>query len=846
MTDRVTTVRLRAEVADFKREISGAAGSLSDLATKAGGAEKVASTSLGRLAQSAKLQREEWTTVGTALLGVGGATTAIGVAALKTGVSYNSLQQTSRAALRTLTGSAEAANAQMDKLDAFAKTSPFAKDVFIRAQQQMLGFGIESRKVIPYLSAINDAVAATGGSNQDISELTRIFSQVQAASKITAVDLMQFGQRGVDAATLIGSQMGKTGAQIREEISDGTLDAGAALDALAAGMSQRFEGASANVKNTFAGAMDRVKAAWRDLSAELAAPLVGPEGGGLATAGLNALADTMRSFQDAPGWVKGGITAAGGLAGATALAAGTIALGLPRFIEFRQSLDALAQSFPGAAAKIRTFGAALGPLALLFTAVAVAATGYAAAQANARAMAESLAGTLDAQTGAVTRNTNAWVTAELTKSQSFGINNTQSMIDAARELGVSTETVTRAYLGQPDAIREAKAAAQEYLAQQNILNDTSLAHSSLAQRFIQNIDDQSARMEVAAEIAATKAEVDEEAARATDGLATAAAGAATAEDGLAAATDAAVKAAEAHVAKLDQEIARLDQVIESQRRAMGIKLGALEAESRFQAAIDDASAALEKNGATLDLNTEKGRANQAALSALAEAGWDNVEALLAQDPSGRTARDAMSRTREEFIRAATAARIGADEANRLADELGMVPTTVTTMITANAQQAILEAEKAQRAVFGIPTSRHVTISGSLTSEFEAAQRAANPGSLLRRAAGGPIFGPGTSTSDSIPAWLSTGEYVINAASTAKYRPIIEAINAGRYAGGGQVRAQSYMSTSAASQGSGRLPSHITLVDESGGILTRARVVAGEVIAGEMAGVTRAKRARGII
>lgn len=42
-----------------------------------------------------------------------------------------------------------------------------------------------------------------------------------------------------------------------------------------------------------------------------------------------------------------------------------------------------------------------------------------------------------------------------------------------------------------------------------------------------------------------------------------------------------------------------------------------------------------------------------------------------------------------------------------------------------------------------------------------------------------------------------------------------------------------------------LPSHVTLVDEQGGFIARTRVVAGEVLAGEMAGVSRVKRARGV-
>lgn len=42
--------------------------------------------------------------------------------------------------------------------------------------------------------------------------------------------------------------------------------------------------------------------------------------------------------------------------------------------------------------------------------------------------------------------------------------------------------------------------------------------------------------------------------------------------------------------------------------------------------------------------------------------------------------------------------------------------------------------------------------------------------------GGPISGPGTGTSDSVPIMASDGEFVINTASTRKYRPLIEAIN----------------------------------------------------------------------
>ena len=280
MADRNVKVSVRADVSDFKRGMADAERSADRLASSTSKAAEKSKSGLSGLAQSARDNSQAWQTVGGALTVYGTAVAGLATLVGKVGIEYNTLRQRSGAALTTLTGSAEEANAQMDKLDAFATTSPFARDVFIKAQQQMFGFGIEAQKVIPYLDAIQNAVAAAGGSNNDISELSRIFSQISASAKITATDLREFGNRGIDAATIIGSQMGKTGAQIREEITDGTLDAGAALDALAAGMQDRFGGAADNVKNTFLGAVDRVKAAFRDLSSSLMTPLVDPEGGG--------------------------------------------------------------------------------------------------------------------------------------------------------------------------------------------------------------------------------------------------------------------------------------------------------------------------------------------------------------------------------------------------------------------------------------------------------------------------------------------------------------------------------------------------------------------------------------
>lgn len=96
------------------------------------------------------------------------------------------------------------------------------------------------------------------------------------------------------------------------------------------------------------------------------------------------------------------------------------------------------------------------------------------------------------------------------------------------------------------------------------------------------------------------------------------------------------------------------------------------------------------------------------------------------------------------------------------------------------------------------------------------------GPVLHRAGGGPIAGPGTTTSDSIPAMLSNGEFVINAASTKKYRSLLEAINSGHmayFATGGI--AATLAPSPAASVASSERPHFTVNLNGGGGGLTEA-------------------------
>jgi len=596
---------------------------------------------LGKKSQTAAQKTRDLSdaqqTVGRTLVVVGAAMAAIGVAVAKTGIEYNTLQQTSRAALTTLLGSAEAANAQMDKLDEFARTSPFAKDVFIKAQQQMLAFGIESKKVVPYLDAIQNAVAAAGGSNEDLAAITAAMSKIQSSAKITAEDLNVFGNSGVNAAELIGSQMGMTGAQIREEITAGSLDAEKALDALATAMATEFAGASANVKETFAGATDAMKAAWRDFSGELMTPLVDPEGGGALIGLLNWTADMMRAFMDLPGPVKNTTIVLGVVAGAVALVGGTALLAIPKIAAYRAALATMGKT---AQTVSRIVKISAGTIGVAFAVAAAALAIFTAGQADAKARTKEFMDTLDEETGAVTKASRDLVIANLATKNSFLWMESDSAFDAAEKLGLGFDLITDASMGNVDALEKVKLATEgaslssrEAIKIREKLGLTEAEYLTAVKAVRDGVKGQSSSIEEAIRVTKQKASVTDDAADADESAA-----------------DAADNAGDAYATeaeKVEVLYDKLHTLIDTINDSNAVAGDAVSSNANYQAALEDSTAEVDAfiaaNDASvdaLDSNTAAGSSNMEMLFELAEKGQTAAEKQLYLDETTMGAKEA--------------------------------------------------------------------------------------------------------------------------------------------------------------------------------------------------------------
>lgn len=101
---------------------------------------------------------------------------------------------------------------------------------------------------------------------------------------------------------------------------------------------------------------------------------------------------------------------------------------------------------------------------------------------------------------------------------------------------------------------------------------------------------------------------------------------------------------------------------------------------KLEAAYDAAAEALEKNGRTLDITTEKGRANRSALLEIAEAAKKLASDMIAAGEGGEATTAKMAGAREQFIKTAQGMGMSADEAAKYADKLGLIPEDIVTRI----------------------------------------------------------------------------------------------------------------------------------------------------------------------
>lgn len=263
----------------------------------------------------------------------------------------------------------------------------------------------------------------------------------------------------------------------------------------------------------------------------------------------------------------------------------------------------------------------------------------------------------------------------------------------------------------------------------------------------------------------------------------------------------------------DGSVVDIDKFGQSLFNAGLLSLSASDASIAYQDAIDKVTESVNKNGTTLDLNTEAGRANQGAFNGLAQAAITSAEAhakeTLASQGSAAAQKELQAGLKgsyDDLVTAANQLGITGDAADTMARKaLGIPPKIpIDTWVNDHASQTLdgitgkadaLNGKKVTLDIFentwatrynnSINGVNHISNgpggSGGLT-EYT--------GGIVGYATGGIVPGtpPANPTMDNVPAMtqhgtrymIRSGEWIINEPSSRKYNRELAAINAGTF------------------------------------------------------------------
>jgi phage-related minor tail protein len=199
---------------------------------------------------------------------------------------------------------------------------------------------------------------------------------------------------------------------------------------------------------------------------------------------------------------------------------------------------------------------------------------------------------------------------------------------------------------------------------------------------------------------------------------------------------------------------------------------------RFEAAVDSVTESVKTNGKNLDITTAAGRSNQSALDDLARSAVNQATAIYKATGNTDELTKSMDKGRESLVKAAEKMGLTKDKAKTLADTLLGTPKDIQISVDANTGKATEKLESIKKN-YGKGSGFWDNIFGWLTGPKKkdgGFVGFANGGYVKRLAPGGYVSGAGTSRSDSIPAMLSNGEYIINARATSENRELLDRIN----------------------------------------------------------------------
>lgn len=200
---------------------------------------------------------------------------AVGASAVMTGIGIktNAAFETAQRSFTILLGSVDAANKMVTDLKALGLNSPFEFSGLQDAAKTLLGMGFAGNQVIPMMQSLGNAVAALGGNTDQLKGIALAIGQIRAKGKLSAEEMNQLAERGIDAWGILSKQMGKSTAELMQLGQQGKLLSSQVIPALMTGLNERFGGSMKTMSDTFEYTVANIKESVTQQLATITKPL---------------------------------------------------------------------------------------------------------------------------------------------------------------------------------------------------------------------------------------------------------------------------------------------------------------------------------------------------------------------------------------------------------------------------------------------------------------------------------------------------------------------------------------------------------------------------------------------
>lgn len=192
---------------------------------------------------------------------------------LQFGVQFNAQLESTLMSFETLLKSAEEAKLMVKDLQEFAATTPFEFVGVQKSAKTLLAMGIAADQIMPSMNAIGNAVAAVGGTDEQLQRISLAIGQISTKGRISAEEMNQLAENGIPAWGILSEKMNLSTQELMKLGEQGKLLSAEALPLLLDGLNERYAGGIQKQAQTFTGLLSTFMDSLKIFTGEATKPL---------------------------------------------------------------------------------------------------------------------------------------------------------------------------------------------------------------------------------------------------------------------------------------------------------------------------------------------------------------------------------------------------------------------------------------------------------------------------------------------------------------------------------------------------------------------------------------------